>query len=207
MTNPAYRHLVLIVDRSGSMQDCKDATEKGIGAFFSGQQSVPGRATASLYQFDTEHDQVFAHVPLADVPAYTLTPRGGTALLDAVGFAFAAEGGWLASLPEGERPGAVVAVIATDGRENSSREHTVEQIREVIRVQREVYGWQVLFIGANMDAVKTADAYGIPAASAMTYDPKSTAATYSSVAAVVSRGASGLGYAFSDAERAASSGL
>lgn len=150
---------------------------------------------------------MFEHVELADVPTYTLVPRGGTALLDAVGFAFAREGQWLASLPEDERPGAVVAVIATDGRENSSREYTAEQIREIIQGQREVYGWEVLFIGANIDAVKTAATYGIPAASAMTYDINSTAGTYAAVSHTVSRGASGLGYSFSDEERATASGL
>jgi hypothetical protein len=207
MTDPTYRHLILIVDRSGSMQSCKEATEEGINGFFATQAGEPGRATASLFEFDTDHDTVFEHVALADAPAYTLVPRGGTALLDAVGFAFAREGEWLASLPEDERPGAVVAVIATDGDENSSREYTADQIRETIREQRETYGWEVLFIGANMDAVKTAAAYGIPVASAMTYNTTSTAGTYASVSNMVSRGASGLGYSFTEQERATATGL
>lgn len=207
MTDPNYRHLILIIDRSGSMQSCKAATEEGINGFFETQTREPGRATATLVQFDTEHETVFEHVELADAPTYTLVPRGGTALLDAVGFAFAREGQWLASLPEEQRPGTVVAVIATDGEENSSREYTAEQIREIIRGQREVYGWEVLFIGANIDAVKTAATYGIPAASAMTYDTQSTEGTYQVVSAAVSRGASGLGYSFTDQERATASGI
>jgi hypothetical protein len=207
MTDPNYRHLILIVDRSGSMQSCREATQEGINGFFATQAGEPGRATASLFEFDTEHDTVFEHVALAEAPEYTLVPRNGTALLDAVGFAFAREGQWLASLPEGQRPGAVIAVIATDGAENSSREYTGEQIREIIQGQREAYQWQTLFIGANMDAVKTAATYGIPAASAMTYDTQSTEGTYQVVSAAVSRGASGLGYSFTDQERATASGL
>jgi Mg-chelatase subunit ChlD len=207
MTDPNYRHLILIVDRSGSMKSCKAATEEGINGFFATQAGEPGRATATLVQFDTEHETVFEHVELADAPAYRLVPRGGTALLDAVGFAFAREGQWLASLPEGQRPGTVVAVIATDGEENSSREYTGEQVREIIQGQREVYGWEVLFIGANIDAVKTAATYGIPAEGAMTYDVAYTAGTLSAVSAAVSRGASGLGYGFTDQERATASGL
>lgn len=207
MTDPSYRHLILVVDRSGSMHSCKEATQEGINGFFATQAGEPGRATATLVQFDTEHETVFEHVDLADAPAYALVPRGWTALLDAVGFAFAREGQWLASLPEDERPGAVVAVIATDGEENSSREYTAEQIREIIRGQRETYGWQTLFIGANIDAVKTAATYGIPAASAMTYDTQSTEGTYQVVSAAVSRGASGLGYSFTDQERATASGI
>lgn len=207
MTNPEYRHLILIVDRSGSMQSCREATQEGIDGFFATQAGEPGRATATLVEFDTEHDTVFEHVPLTEVPSYTLVPRGGTALLDAVGFAFAREGEWLAALPEDARPGTVVVVIATDGDENSSREYTADQIREIIRVQREVYDWQTPFIGANMDAVKTATTYGIPVASAMTYNTTSTAGTYAAVSAMVSRGTSGLGYEFTEQERATATGL
>jgi Mg-chelatase subunit ChlD len=207
MTDPSYRHLILVVDRSGSMHSCKEATQEGINGFFATQAGEPGRATATLVQFDTEHETVFEHVALAEAPEYKLVPRGGTALLDAVGFAFAREGAWLASLPEDQRPGTVVAVIATDGEENSSREYTAEQIREIIRGQREVYGWQTLFIGANIDAVKTAATYGIPAEGAMTYDVAHTVGTYSAVSAAVSRSTSGLGYGFSDEERATASGL
>lgn len=207
MTDSDYRHLILVVDRSGSMQSCREATQEGINSFFATQAGEPGRATASLFEFDTEHDTVFEHVPLAEAPAYTLVPRNGTALLDAVGFAFAREGEWLASLPEDERPGAVVVVIATDGEENSSREYSADQIRDIIREQRETYNWQVLFIGANMDAVKTAAAYGIPVSSSMTYDIHSTAGTYASVSNMVSRGASGLGYSFTEQERATAAGL
>jgi Mg-chelatase subunit ChlD len=207
MTNPEYRHLILIIDRSGSMQSCREATQEGISGFFAAQAGEPGRATASLFEFDTEHDTVFEHVALADAPPYTLVPRNGTALLDAVGFAFAREGEWLASLPEDDRPGAVVVVIATDGDENSSREYTPGQIRDIIREQQDTYGWQVLFIGANMDAVKTAASYGVPVASAMTFNTASTAGAYASVSNMVSRGASGLGYQFTDQERATATGL
>jgi hypothetical protein len=109
------------------------------------------------------------HVPLGEVPPYRLVPRGGTALLDAVGFAFAGEGEWLASLPEHERPGTVIAVIATDGMENSSREYNRTQIQEIIKRQQEAYNWQILFIGANMNAVQVASSYGISAQHAMTF--------------------------------------
>jgi hypothetical protein len=201
-----YRHLILIADRSGSMSACRDATEEGINGFFAAQALEPGRATASLYEFDDEHNTVFAHLPLSQVLPYRLVPRRSTALLDAVGFAFAQEGEWLGSLPEAQRPGAVVAVIATDGIENASHEYTLDQIRALITRQRERYSWEVLFIGANMDAVGVAQSYGIPAAAAMTYDTQHTRATFESVSASVSRGRSGAGYAFTDDERRAASG-
>ena len=204
MTNPAYRHIIMIVDRSGSMESCRTATEQGINGLFAEQAAEDGWGTASLYQFDTEHDTVFEHLTLADVPAYALVPRGGTALLDAVGFTFQREGAWLAGLDESERPGTVVAVVATDGFENSSRTFKRTQIEELIRQQQDVYSWTILFLGANMDAIKVATTYGIPAAHAMTYVPsaRGVATSYSSVAKAMARGRRGEGYGFTAEERA-----
>jgi hypothetical protein len=205
MTNPEYRHIIMIADRSGSMHSCRAATEEGINGLFAGQAAEGGWATASLYQFDTEHDVVFAHVPLGQVPPYSLVPRGGTALLDAIGFAFAQEGEWLASLAEDQRPGTVIAVIATDGMENSSREYKRPRIQEIIKQQQEVYNWQLLFIGANMDAVQVAASYGIPSQHAMTFrpSPAGAARSLSSVRQAVSRGLRGEGYGFTAEERVA----
>jgi Mg-chelatase subunit ChlD len=208
MTNPDYRHIIMIVDRSGSMQACREATEEGINGLFAGQAAEHregGWATASLYQFDTEHEVVFAHVPLGEVPVYRLVPRGSTALLDAIGFAYAQEGEWLASLEEHERPSAVIAVIATDGMENASREYKRPQIQEIITHQQDVYGWQTLFIGANMNAVQVATSYGIPAQQAMTFraSPAGAASSLGSVRSALSRGHAGQGYGFTAAERAA----
>lgn len=206
MTNPAYRHIIMIVDRSGSMRACKEATDEGINGLFAGQAKEEGRGTTSLYQFDTEHDVVFEHLALAEVPAYSLVPRGGTALLDAIGFAFLREGAWLAGLAEDERPGTVEAVIATDGFENSSREFKREQIEAMVREQQDVYSWKILFLGANMDAVKVATAYGIPAEHAMTFATTARAVgkSYSSIARAMKRGRQGEGYGFTPEERAAS---
>ncbi|HWG28699.1 VWA domain-containing protein [Actinospica sp.] len=208
MTNPDYRHIITIVDRSGSMHACKEATEEGINGLFAGQAKDTGdgsRATASLYQFDTEHDIVFAQVPLDEVPSYRLVPRGGTALLDAIGFAFAQEGEWLASLEDHQRPSMVIAVIATDGMENASREYSRPQIQEIITHQQDFYSWQTLFIGANMDAVRVAAGYGIPAQQAMTFraSPAGAASSLDSVHSALSRGRAGQGYGFTPAERAA----
>ena len=204
MTNPAYRHIIMIVDRSGSMESCRAATEEGINGLFAGQAAEDGWGTSSLYQFDTEHDVVFEHLELSNVPGYRLVPRGGTALLDAVGFAFEREGAWLAGLDEAERPSTVVAVIATDGFENSSRKFKRTQIEEMIRQQQEVYSWTILFLGANMDAIKVATTYGIPAAHAMTYatSARGVSRSYSSIGKAMARGRRGEGYGFTPEERA-----
>jgi hypothetical protein len=209
MTDANYRHLFMVVDRSGSMQKVREATQEGINGFFTSQAVAPrhvdNRITASLFEFDTDHDTVFHHVDIADVPAYTLTPRGGTALLDAVGFAFTREGEWLAAMPEDERPGMVIAVIATDGEENSSTEWTLDRVRDLVTQQRDVYGWQILFIGANIDAVKVGGSMGINRGQTMTYNStdSGTQSAYGTLSAVGLRTSAGFGAAFTDAERAA----
>jgi hypothetical protein len=204
MTNPDYRHIIMIVDRSGSMRACRQPTEDGINGLFEGQAGLDGWGTASLYQFDTEHDLVFQHLALSEVPPYRLVPRGGTALLDAIGFAFGREGEWLAALTESERPGTVIAVIATDGMENSSREYDRGQIREMIQHQQQVYSWQILFIGANMDAVQVATSYGIPGSQAMTFRATDTGvrSSYRSLNEAMARGRTAGQYGFTDQERA-----
>lgn len=203
MTDPNYRHLIVVVDRSGSMHSCREATQEGVDGFFASQAAEPGNATASLYQFDNEHDTVFEHVPLAQAPRYTLMPRGGTALLDAIGFAVSREGEWLASLPEDRRPGTVVLLIATDGHENSSTEWALPQIKELITRQQEVYSWVPMFVGANIDAVGVGASLGVAPANAMSYapSPSGTAKTFKAMSANVSRGRFGGAYGFTDAER------
>jgi Mg-chelatase subunit ChlD len=202
MTDTSYRHLVLIIDRSGSMQSVKLDTEGGIKTFLEEQRAVPGRTTVSLYQFDTEHDEVLSFADIQRDAGYRLVPRGATALLDAVGFAVTKTGEDLAAMDEGNRPGEVIVVIATDGQENSSHEYGLQQVKEMITHQQEAYGWQFVFIGANQDAFATAGSMGIPMASAATYDTSATMDTYSAVSSMVTRGAGGQGYGFTDDERA-----
>src|SRR5690348_6532735 len=85
VTNPDLTTIALLVDRSGSMQSVKDDAEGAIAAFIEAQRAVPGRCEVRLSDFDTEYRDVYPLTPIADVPAYTLQPRGGTALLDAIG--------------------------------------------------------------------------------------------------------------------------
>jgi len=164
VTDARYVHFVLIIDRSGSMRAVCAETQKGIRGFVAGQQAaLPAghRGTLSLYQFDTVHDAVHQFTPLAGVPPYHLVPRNATALLDAVGFAVSGEGEKLAGLAESKRPGKVVVLIATDGMENSSREWTKARVKDLITQQRETYGWEFTFIGANQDAFAEAGDIGI----------------------------------------------
>lgn len=206
MTNSAYRHIEIIADRSGSMYACAQDTTAGIAAFIAEQSKLPGRATVSLTEFDTHHNQVFSFRDIREDTGYTLAPRGGTALLDAIGFAFTRAGEVLAAMPEDERPGEVIVLICTDGEENSSREYTLPQVRDMITHQQEAYGWRVIYIGANQDAFQVGASLGVAAASTLDYATTSTAGTFASAFSMVARGVQTGHYGFTPGERAAAAG-
>ena len=206
MTNPNRRLIVIVMDRSGSMDAVRTDTENGLRAFLADQRDIPGTTLVSLYQFDDEYEPVYELVDLADAPDYTLKPRGWTALLDAVGRTIDTFGHQLADEPEDQRPGQVVVVILTDGHENSSREYTLERVREQITHQTDVYGWTFVFLGADQDAFAAGGRMGIDPHTTLSYASSSTASAFTSTSGLVTRGSTGLGYSFTDGERAASTG-
>jgi hypothetical protein len=205
VTDARYRHLVLIIDRSGSMRAVEADMNGGIRRFITEQSAVDGRATISLYQFDTEHDTVldFAELSADVLGSWQLVPRGCTALLDAAGTAVRSTGEKLASLPEDQRPGDVVVVIVTDGAENSSREYTLPQVREMILRQREEYDWVFMYLGANVDAFGAGGAMGIALDSTAGYAQGNAAMAFAAASSSVTRGYTGqaAGYGFTDEER------
>jgi uncharacterized protein YegL len=151
----------MVVDRSGSMESIKSDAEGGINSFIDQQKQEPGEALLTLVQFDTEYEFVHSGVPVKQIPAFTLVPRGSTALLDAVGRAINETGARLAAMAESQRPALVVFVIVTDGAENSSREFTRDQIRTMVEHQQSAYKWQFTFLAANQDAFAEGASMGI----------------------------------------------
>lgn len=164
-----YTDITVILDRSGSMSSVRKDMEGGLNQFFDDQKKVPGRCVASLFQFDTEHDVVFSGMNISDVPKVELVPRGGTALLDAIGRTLAVLGERFKAMPEHERPGKVIVIIVTDGQENSSLEFRLDAIKKAIETQRDTYKWEFVFLGANQDAIQEAAQLGVVGANAMTY--------------------------------------
>jgi uncharacterized protein YegL len=179
--------ITLVVDRSGSMQARREDAEGGVNSFIEQQAKEPGEAVLTLLQFDTEYELVHNGVPVQDVPAYELVPRGMTALLDAVGRAINETGARLAKMKEAERPGLVIFVINTDGLENSSREFTKTQIKEMIEHQQKQYKWHFTFLGADQDAFAEAGGLGIPRASSAAFSSDKYAAAYHATSAKVGR--------------------
>jgi uncharacterized protein YegL len=170
---PDYTHFEAVVDRSGSMVTIAADTEGGFNSFIEKQKAEPGTATGSLTIFDNEVETLYSFVNIQDIPAFHLVPRGWTALLDAIGVTITKLGLSLAAMPEDERPSKVVVLIMTDGEENSSKEYTYEQIAEMVKEQADVYNWEFVFMGANIDAFDVASKLNIKKGSTMNYSASS----------------------------------
>lgn len=165
MTKANYTHLALVVDRSGSMawNNLNLDAQGGINTLIKDQAKLPGKVTTTLFQFDTVYEQVFGPIEAGSAPEYVLTPRGGTALLDAVGRSINETGTWLRNMRESERPSKVLFIIVTDGDENSSHEFTKAKVKEMITEQEARWNWEFMFLGANIDAFSEAQSLGIRA--------------------------------------------
>lgn len=205
MTDPNYTAICLVVDRSGSMNLIREDAEGGINAFIAEQAKAEGKRTVRLVTFDTEYTQVHPSIPAADVPPFELHPRGGTALLDAMGRGIVEFGEELAAMPEDERPGNVVFAVMTDGYENSSQEWTLARVKELVEHQQKTWKWNIAYLGANQDAIKEGAKYGFAAGSSITYEASSagTRGVTDSLNAYVASSASGIGGTFTDENREA----
>jgi len=195
-----FTRIAIILDRSGSMEICKESTVAGFNEFIRSQKEIPGEATVKLVQFDDQYETVFDK-PLKECPELTqntFVPRGSTALLDAQGRTIVELGQELAALPEQERPSKVIVVTLTDGLENASKQYNLEKIGEMIREQRDKYNWDFVFLGANQDAIATAAAMSIPLPSAMSYSTSKAgvAATMAAVSHYVGAARKGKAAAF-----------
>jgi len=179
--------ITLVVDRSGSMAQVREDAEGGVNSFIKQQAEEPGEALLTLVQFDTDYQFLHKGVPVGDVPHYELHPRGMTALLDAVGRAINETGERLAAMNEPDRPGLVVFVVMTDGQENSSKEFTKAQLKQMVERQQRDYNWHFTFLGANQDSFAEAGAMGMHASGTADYAANKVAAACAASGKKVSR--------------------
>lgn len=169
MTDSNKTLIAALLDRSGSMSSSKPATEDGWRDLITEQGGEPGSCEVTLAQFDTEYEVLYPRTDIAAVPEFVVEPRGRTALLDATGRFITEIGEQLAALPEEQRPGTVICLIMTDGFENASRQWSWDGIKALITQQRDVYGWEFIFLGANIDAVEVGARMGVDANDALTF--------------------------------------
>ena len=182
--------LVFILDRSGSMAGLESDTIGGFNAMIEKQKKEDGECYISTVLFDNVSEVLHDRVRLTDIKPMTdkeYTVRGCTALIDAIGGAIHHIGNIHKYARPEDVPEHTMFIITTDGMENASHRYSSEQVKKMIERQKERYGWEFLFIGANIDAVETAKQYGIAEDRAVNYnaDSKGTEILYESVSEAV----------------------
>ena len=182
--------LVFILDRSGSMAGLERDTIGGFNSMIRKQKAEKGKCYVSTVLFDHEREVLHDRVKLSEVPEMTerdYTVRGSTALIDAIGKAIHHIGNIHKYARKEDVPERTVFIITTDGMENSSHLYTSDEVKRKIERQKTKYGWEFLFIGANIDAVSTAAKFGINKDRAVNYnaDSEGTRILYESVSEAV----------------------
>ncbi len=189
--NKNLTEMVFILDRSGSMSGLEADTVGGYNSLMEKQRKEDGEAVVTTVLFDDQYEMIHDHADIKKVKpmdSKTYYARGCTALLDAIGKTINHVGNRYKYAPDSEVPGKTMVVIITDGYENASREFQLDKVRSMIEHQKQKYNWEFLFLGANIDAVKTAGAYGITPDRAVTYeaDTEGTRMNFKAVSDTVS---------------------
>ncbi len=156
--------IIFILDRSGSMAGLEGDTIGGYNSMLDKQKKEEGEAIVSTVLFDDRSEVLHDRVNLdkmEHITEHEYYVRGCTALLDAVGGAIKHIATVHRYAREEDRPEKTLFIITTDGMENSSRRYSYEKVREMVECQKEKYGWEFLFLGANIDAVQVAGRFGI----------------------------------------------
>ena len=164
--------VVFILDRSGSMGGLESDTIGGFNSMLEKQRKIEGKAFITTVLFDDQYELLHDRVNIAKVNNITEKEyfvRGSTALLDAIGKTIAKEKAIQDTLGKNEKADKVLFVIITDGLENASKEYNSSTVKKLIETQKEKYGWEFLFLGANIDAIETANTIGINAERAVNY--------------------------------------
>lgn len=165
--------IVFILDRSGSMAGLEADTIGGYNSMLAKQQKEEGQALVSTVLFNEHQKVIHDRVSLDRVKPITdreYCVGGCTALLDAVGGAIHHIGNVHKYAREEDRPEKTLFIITTDGMENSSRHYGYDRVKEMVERQKQKYGWEFLFLGANIDAVGVAGRFGIGADRAVNYE-------------------------------------
>lgn len=182
--------VVFILDRSGSMHGLESDTIGGFNSMLAQQKNGEGRAIVSTVLFDDESKVIHDRQSIDTIAPMTdrdYQVRGCTALLDAIGGTIHHIGNVHKYARAEDRPNKTLFVIITDGMENASTRYTHDKVKYMIERQREKYGWEFMFLGANIDAITEAARYGIKKEMAANYicDERGTALNYSAVGVVL----------------------
>lgn len=190
--NENLTELVFIIDESGSMSGLEKDTIGGFNSLIEKQKRENGKALVSTVMFSNESKVIHDRLDVSRIEPMTdkeYSPCGSTALLDAVGDAIHHIGNVHKYAREEDRPGKTLFIITTDGMENSSKRYTYSEIKRKIDRQKSKYGWEFLFLGANIDAIDVASRMGIRRDNAVNYecDSDGTALNYQVLEQAVTR--------------------
>lgn len=182
--------LVFILDKSGSMSGLESDTIGGFNAMLKKQKDAPGEAIVTTVLFDNNYELLHDRInikgvsPITDREYYV---EGTTALLDAFGKTIHKIKNAQKHINKEFLPDKVIFVIVTDGMENSSQEYCLNKIKKLVEQQKEKYSWEFIFLGANIDAVSTAESYGIDADRAANYhaDEAGTQLNYKAISEAI----------------------
>jgi hypothetical protein len=193
------------------MESIRGDTVGGFNSFLEEQKKVPGKCLFTMVQFDNLYEVVAHNIPLENAQPLTrdtFVPRGGTALLDAMGRTLNTLEQDLAELEKaGNKPEKIYFVVITDGEENQSHEFTRDRVFQMIADRRQNSAWEFIFLAANQDAIQAGGSYGFAAGSSMSYSSSGTRGCYGSVSSnIASSRATGQGISFSAGDRNASMG-
>ena len=184
--------LVFILDKSGSMAGMEADTIGGFNSMIEKQKKEEGEALVSIVLFSNESHVIHDRVSIRKIEP--LTERqyyvgGGTALIDAIGQAIHHIGNVHKYTRDEDRPEHTIFVITTDGMENASHRYSSDEVKKMVKRQKERYGWEFLFLGANIDAVETASCFGIGADRAVRFhnDQQGVALNYDRISMTVGR--------------------
>jgi len=183
--------MVFILDRSGSMSGLESDTIDGFNGMLKQQKGKAGKATVTTVLFDDRCELLHDRIDICAIRPITAREyhvRGCTALLDALGSTIDKIANVQRSVAAEHRADKVLFVITTDGMENASREYSYPRVKAMVERAKEEYGWEFLFLGANMDAVAAAGRFGIGADRAVTChaDSEGTRLNYQVISETVS---------------------
>jgi uncharacterized protein YegL len=191
--NNEYTHITFILDRSGSMEGkmWSDAIG-GLKSIIEEQKKDKTLCTFSLCFFDTEIETPIKITNIQELSAQKIDdlkihPRGGTSLLDALGFSIKDTGEVFDKMAESERPAKVIFMVQTDGGENSSREYRASQIKELIEKQQKEYNWKFMFLSSDIQATNETQHYGFATACTMSFSENNVSGAYDVISSKLSQ--------------------
>lgn len=163
-----FTAILCVVDRSGSIQVARNEYEEALQGFLTEQGKQPGLTRVDFTTFSTAYSLDFRGADPLSITV-KIEPRGGTALYDAIGHCINGFTSEMEKLPPHARPSKTVLLVASDGQDNSSIQHSVESVRELVQVKQDVEGWEALFMGAEQDAVREGEKLGFKADACITF--------------------------------------